>query len=983
MQSAKIVDDKSVEILVAEDSPTQAEQLSHLLEEHGYKVNVATNGRKALEAARHRKPTLIISDIMMPEMDGFTLCKEIKAKKALRDIPVVLLTALSSSQDVIRGLQCGADNFIRKPYDGEYLLSRIGYLLANKELRKEEEKIQVGLKIRFNGEDYLITSERQQILNLLISTYEEAVLLNQDLAIRQKELARSYQSLNGLYEIAESLNSSRTPLDVAEGALEKAVELPAVKAGWMVLREGESGFRIAATQDLPPALLAPGALEGSCFCREKLLSGELDGATNVLECERLQKAPGDTQGLKYHATIPLLTHETTLGLLNLAGTESGLFSDAELKTLHSVGHQIAVALERAQLYENLEKKVEERTVALREEIARRKLAQEEAQQNLKRIHALHEVDLAITSTLDLKTVLDVLLEKIDLFFPYPTASTVRLMNEETGVLEALACRGLNEEEWKAQDSRSLDGRAKKVVEIKAPLTVRNVQTDPQTSNPEIFRKYGLVSHLGVPFIAKNKTLGVLGLYTKQEHEFSQEEIEFFSTLAGQAAIAIQNAQLYEEIGRSTKELELTNQYLERSLGQLSGLYTALTPLAPSESVHEMMDGIIARLQEATGADAVLIRLWDDAKDAFAYISHRGYPDPYVKGLDRASPDGAANWVFTSGEPIITSNIAEETRLRSKRQLEAGFHSCAILPLKTENRVRGLVYLASRQLGYFDEEQRDHLMAIARQMGIALENKDLFDNLRASRDELEKANKIKDEFLSVMSHELRTPLNVVVGYTGMIKDGLLGAVNRQQQEALGKVIDRANDQLGMVNNILYATVLETEKINIDTHEVSVGDFLSNLKAAYEAPINKDFTLEWDYPADLPVVKTDSAKLKLIMQNLIDNAIKFTQKGSVTVSARIGVGDQGLGGSASPHPPTPVPRWVEFKVSDTGVGIPKDAMPFIFDKFHQVDSSETRLFGGVGMGLYIVKKFTELLNGTVEVESEVGKGSTFIVKIPYES
>ena len=441
MQSAKRVNDKSVEILVAEDSPTQAERLSHLLEEHGYAVSVATNGRKALEAARHRKPTLIISDIMMPEMDGFTLCKEIKSKKALRDIPVILLTALSSPQDVIRGLQCGADNFIRKPYDGEYLLSRIGYLLANRELRKEE-KIQVGLKVRFNGEDYSITSERQQILDLLISTYEEAVHLNQDLEIRQKELARSYQSLNGLYEIAKSLNSSRTPPDVAEGALEKAVELPAVKAGWMVLREGEAGFRIAATRDLPPALLVPGALEGSCLCWEKLLSGELDSATNVLECERLQGAPGDTQGLRYHATIPLLTHETTLGLLNLAGTESELSSDTNRKIFHSIGHQVAVALERAQLYENLEKQVEERTAALGEEIARRKLAQEEVQQNLKRIHALHEIDLAITSTLDLNTTLDVLLEKIDLFLPY-SAATIRLWNERTRLLEPVACRNIN------------------------------------------------------------------------------------------------------------------------------------------------------------------------------------------------------------------------------------------------------------------------------------------------------------------------------------------------------------------------------------------------------------------------------------------------------------------------------------------------------------------------------------------------------------
>ncbi len=423
--------------------------------------------------------------------------------------------------------------------------------------------------------------------------------------------------------------------------------------------------------------------------------------------------------------------------------------------------------------------------------------------------------------------------------------------------------------------------------------------------------------------------------------------------------------------------------------QLSGLYTALSPLAPSESVHEMMDGIIERLMEATGADAAIIRLRDKEKGSFYWTSQRGFPESYLK----VAPGSALEQVFNSGEPIIASDIASDSRLKEKNQLKVGLRSCAMLPLKVHGEVRGLIHLASRKLGYFDEEQSDHLMTIARQMGIALENKDHFDNLRSSRDDLEKANKVKDEFLSVMSHELRTPLNVVMGYTGMIKDGLLGEINPQQEEALGKVISRANDQLTIINNILHATVLESEKINIESHEVSLGDFLNQLRSGYEAPINKDLTLHWDYPPDLSVVKTDSAKLKQILQNLINNALKFTSKGSVTVSARIkqatGERQQTIEKhltDASSLPPRSTEAhdrshaFVEFKVADTGVGIPPDALPLIFDKFRQVDSSETRSFGGVGMGLYIVKKFTELLGGTVQVESEPGKGSTFTVTIP---
>ena len=237
-------------------------------------------------------------------------------------------------------------------------------------------------------------------------------------------------------------------------------------------------------------------------------------------------------------------------------------------------------------------------------------------------------------------------------------------------------------------------------------------------------------------------------------------------------------------------------------------------------------------------------------------------------------------------------------------------------------------------------------------------------LEQANRHLLQANKANDEFLSVMSHELRTPLNVVMGYTGMIKDGLLGEVNGEQQRALDKVVIRSDDLLKMITEILQATSLEANAVGVEVQEVSLGRLLDDLKSNYEIPVKKNLSFAWDYPLELPTVRTDSEKLKHILQNLVNNAVKFTEHGQVAVSARY----------------NPRAKAVEFKVADTGIGIEKEMLPSIFEMFHQGDSSETRSYGGVGMGLYIAKKFTELLGGKIEAASEPGKGSTFTVTIP---
>jgi len=194
------------------------------------------------------------------------------------------------------------------------------------------------------------------------------------------------------------------------------------------------------------------------------------------------------------------------------------------------------------------------------------------------------------------------------------------------------------------------------------------------------------------------------------------------------------------------------------------------------------------------------------------------------------------------------------------------------------------------------------------------------------------------------------------------------------------MDSSWAQLDMVNSMLQATQIQAATVVLEQEEVKLKDILDEIKSDNIANLNKPLTLIWEYPPDLPAIQSDGKKLKQILDNLVDNAVKFTDQGRITVSARVGIGNQALGIGAAPQSPTPNSAFVEFKVADTGRGISAAAQPIIFEKFRQADSSETRLYGGVGLGLYIAKNFIELLGGKIEVETEEGKGSIFTVRVP---
>jgi len=406
---------------------------------------------------------------------------------------------------------------------------------------------------------------------------------------------------------------------------------------------------------------------------------------------------------------------------------------------------------------------------------------------------------------------------------------------------------------------------------------------------------------------------------------------------------------------------------EKDLEQVQTLHEIGLAISSTLDLRSILDFLFSKIDLVLSYAVVTVRLVDPKTGRLEPTACWNLSEARWKKDKLQGGIGLTRVVFETRSPLVIRNVRTDNRTRDPEFLRReGLVSYLGLPLIAKGQAIGVIAFLTKQDHEFDREEIKYLGTLANHVAMVVNNARLFERTRLLAADLEKANRAKDEFLKLMSHELRTPLHVIFGYMELIQDQFFGSTPPEQGKALSSIAASAYELLSSINKILEVVRIEAGEVDVGISELDLVDFLDRLRLSYTPPVEKKVTLGWDYISNLPAVHTDTEKLRLILNQLIENAIKFTDKGSVTVAARY----------------FPSARTVEFGVRDTGIGIPKDSLQSIFERFRQIENFDTRSHYGLGLGLYVVKTFTEMLGGKVEVESEPGKGSTFTVTLPVE-
>jgi signal transduction histidine kinase/CheY-like chemotaxis protein len=439
------------------------------------------------------------------------------------------------------------------------------------------------------------------------------------------------------------------------------------------------------------------------------------------------------------------------------------------------------------------------------------------------------------------------------------------------------------------------------------------------------------------------------------------------------AIASQIGQFTE---RKNSEQELINALARAHEARLEaeGLtnrLTALQRITDAALGHFTVDRVLSeslnRIREVLNVDTVAILLLETEGDELVAWAAHGLEEEVELGVRIPVGKGFAGKVVADRKPIIVEDIAKADVFNPLLQ-QKGIKSLLGVPMLVEGRATGVLHVGTLAFHHFTEDDVRLLELAADRIAMAVENARLYQVEKTARDEAETANQAKDEFLTILSHELRTPLTPIIGWVHMMQNGILPEADFDR--VLSVVNRNAYSLKRLINDLLDMSAILSGKMRIEESPVSVGSVLEEsleTMRPYAADSKIQLRLRINAEPDTLMVRGDRNRLNQTFCNILHNAIKFSpQNGFVHVTCEA------------------VNTEVVIRFRDQGEGIPIKFVPHVFERFRQADGSRTRAYGGLGLGLSLVKSFVEAHHGTVEAISEgEGKGSTFIVKLPRDT
>ena len=391
------------------------------------------------------------------------------------------------------------------------------------------------------------------------------------------------------------------------------------------------------------------------------------------------------------------------------------------------------------------------------------------------------------------------------------------------------------------------------------------------------------------------------------------------------------------------------------------LYNISTAALKQLDIKDIYPTIVQELSKIWDTNNFFIALYDKTSDTLSFPFFADEKDNFYKIPTRKTITG---WVINNNKPVLLKEH-DLKNLEETGVIDLVGTPCKVwmgVPLRVESNIIGVMCLQDyNNENKFSQDDLYALDFIANQIAIAIQRRIILDNLIIARQKAEEAAQSKQLFMSTMSHEIRTPLNEVIGITNLL---LLGNPRKDQMDFLKTLKFSGNHLLTLVNDVLDYNKMESGKILFEQTQFNLSDLLDEIMRSYSFRSKaKQLSFDINKTNDLPnEVIGDPIRLNQILSNLLSNAMKFTSHGSITVFVKE---LQRINSQSK----------IEFTVTDTGIGIPKNKLSVIFDSFTQASPETTRQYGGTGMGLAICKKLIELQGGTISIESEEEKGSTF--------